>query len=111
MAKYIITASNDTQSSTFTVESVSEASAVRTIADGWTVDSVEQIPVLLNGQAVDFDAAVSLMDDELREHIHSTIETTVNDTSEPNRVCTDQEFIDAYAAAHKERFGKDFQVA
>lgn len=101
MAKYMITASNDTQSSTFTVVADSEASAVRTIADGWTIEGVEKVPVLLNGRAVDFDAAVSLMDDELRERIHSTID----------QLSDDQAFLDAYAEAHSTKYGIDFQVA
>ena len=56
--------------------------------------------VELNGQMVDFDAAVMLMDDDLREELHSLLAP-----------CTDQEFMDAYAEAYAKRFGQEFQVA
>lgn len=67
--------------------------------------------VTVSGQQVNFDAVVGLMDTELREELHSTIEQTVHDASDPMRICTDQEFVDAYAARHSEKFGEDFQVA
>jgi hypothetical protein len=51
--------------------------------------------VLLNGKPVDMAAARALMDDELCEQIHGTVET-------------DQEFLDAYMAAHKAKFDEDF---
>lgn len=56
--------------------------------------------VILNDRTIDFDAAVMLMDDEIREDIHSKLAP-----------CTDQEFIDAYASAHEEKYGEEFQVA
>lgn len=49
------------------------------------------------GREIDYDAAVNLMDDELREEIAAEIAP-----------CTDQEFIEAYARAHEERFGEEF---
>lgn len=52
------------------------------------------------GTVVDFEAAVSMMDDDLREHIASETE-----------VCNDQEFFDAYCKAHEERFGEEFEPA
>lgn len=51
----------------------------------------------INGNQVDFEAAVNLMDDDLREELH--------DEMAP---CSDQEFADAYAKAHEERFGEQF---
>ena len=55
--------------------------------------------VTINNQAVDFDGAVALMDDDLREAVHSAfIEGT------------EQDFADMYAAAHKARFGSVFAV-
>jgi len=45
----------------------------------------------------DFDAAVALMDDELRERIH--LETAP---------CTEEEFLAAYGAAHQAQFGEAF---
>ncbi len=56
--------------------------------------------VTLNSNTVDFDAATMLMDDELREKLHNEMAP-----------CTDQEFMDAYAAAHEEKYGEEFQVA
>ncbi|WGG48912.1 hypothetical protein [Rugamonas sp. DEMB1] len=54
--------------------------------------------VTVAGHVVDFDAAVNLMDDEIREELHSTITP-----------CADQEFIDAYVAAHATKFdGEEF---
>jgi hypothetical protein len=54
--------------------------------------------VTLDGQQIYFDAAVNLMDDEIREELHAQgIESA-------------QEFIDAYVTAHRARFGEDFTV-
>lgn len=50
-----------------------------------------------NGREIDFDAAVMLMDDDVRESVAAEIAP-----------CTDQEFIEAYARAHEERFGEGF---
>lgn len=56
--------------------------------------------VTVAGHVVDFDAAVNLMDDEIREELHSTITP-----------CADQEFVDAYIAAHAAKFdGEEFTV-
>lgn len=53
-----------------------------------------------NGSAVDYAAAVNLMDDDLREELHIKLAP-----------CTDQEFFDEYAKAHREKFGEDFAPA
>lgn len=50
------------------------------------------------GTEVSYEAAVNMMDDELREAIHAEMAP-----------CTDQEFFDAYAKAHKERFGEEWE--
>ena len=55
--------------------------------------------VTLNDQQVDYATAVALMDDELREQLH--------DEMSP---CTNQAFIDAYCAAHADKFGEEFSV-
>lgn len=53
------------------------------------------------GIEVDFELAVGLMDDDLRELVH--VETAP---------CTTQEFFDAYAAKHAEKYGEnDWQPA
>lgn len=53
-----------------------------------------------NGQSFDFDAAVNLMDADLCDQIHSSIEDGT----------TDQQFFDLYAAAHAEKFGEEFVI-
>ena len=55
--------------------------------------------VLLNGNLVDFDAAVNMMDDEIREKLHNELAP-----------CTDQEFMDAYAEAHEAKYGERFEI-
>ena len=56
--------------------------------------------VNLNGKTIDFDAAVNLMNDEIREELHNKMAP-----------CTDQEFIDAYAKAHADKYdGEEFEV-
>lgn len=47
-----------------------------------------------------FDAAVELMDDEIREEIHSEI----------GGECTDAEFLTVYMEQHREKYGIDFIV-
>lgn len=46
------------------------------------------------GIEINYNAAVELMDDELREEVHDDLAP-----------CTDQEFFDEYARRHAERFG------
>ena len=46
------------------------------------------------GNDVNFEAAANLMDDELREELHMELAP-----------CSEQEFFDAYAMAHAEKFG------
>lgn len=53
--------------------------------------------IIVDGEVFDLDAARNLMDDELCEQIHGTVET-------------DQEFVDAYLVAHKAKFDEDFTV-
>lgn len=52
-----------------------------------------------NGNKIDFDAAVSLMDDNICEELHGEITP-----------CTDQEFYDAYCERHKEVYEEEFRV-
>lgn len=49
------------------------------------------------GKAQDFESAVSLMDDALREEVHADLAP-----------CTDQLFIEEYAKRHADRFGDGF---
>lgn len=58
------------------------------------------VKVTLNGNEINFEAAVNLMDDEIRETLHSAREWA-----------SDQEFLDAYVVAHAEKFnGEVFTV-
>lgn len=47
------------------------------------------------GTEINYNAAVELMDDELREEVHADLAP-----------CTEQEFFDEYARRHAERFGE-----
>ena len=55
--------------------------------------------VLLNGYEVDFDAAVNMMDVEIREELHNELAP-----------CTEQEFMDAYVKAHKVKYNEQFEI-
>jgi hypothetical protein len=52
-----------------------------------------------DGQTVDYEGAVMLMDDEIREDLH----TQASDW-------TEQEFMNAYCAAHLAKYGEEFIV-
>ena len=51
------------------------------------------------GTEVNYEAAVNMMDDELREELHAEMAP-----------CTEQEFFTAYAKAHEERFGEEWEM-
>ena len=55
--------------------------------------------VNVNGNEVSMDAAVMLMDDEIREAVNFDIAP-----------CTEQEFVDEYCKRHFEKYGEDFIV-
>jgi hypothetical protein len=46
-----------------------------------------------------YDAAVELMDDDIREDLHRELAP-----------CTDLEFLEAYIERHKEKFGEEFTI-
>lgn len=46
-----------------------------------------------------YKAAEALMDDEIREELHSEMAP-----------CTDEEFLEAYMERHAEKYGEDFQI-
>ena len=48
-----------------------------------------------NGTSIDFDVAVSIMDDNIRESVYAELDT-----------CTEQEFFTAYENAHEMTFGE-----
>ena len=55
--------------------------------------------VNLDSNMVDFDICVSMMDDDIREQLHRELAP-----------CTNQEFLDAYADRHFEKYGEDSTV-
>lgn len=73
----------------------------------WWVDLPLHEPVPLNigkvtnkyGVKVYYNAAASLMDDELREQLHADLSP-----------CTNQAFFDAYCAAHMLKYGESFEL-
>lgn len=52
------------------------------------------------GVEVDYNSAVAMMDNEIREDLHYKIAP-----------CSNQAFFDAYCAAHKKKFGEVFEFA
>lgn len=55
--------------------------------------------VMLNDSMVDFESCVNLMDDEIREELHS------------EGIDNEQEFIDRYVERHAEKYNGDvFQI-
>lgn len=46
-----------------------------------------------------YNTAVELMDDEIREQLHSELAP-----------CTDLEFLEAYMEAHYEKYGEEFRL-
>ena len=55
--------------------------------------------VMLNGEMVNFDVAVNLMDADIREAVHADLAP-----------CTDQEFINEYAKRHEAKYGETFEI-
>lgn len=53
-----------------------------------------------NGTEINFDAAVPMMDDDIREDLHMELAP-----------CTEQEFFTAYEKAHEERFGEEWELS
>jgi hypothetical protein len=52
-----------------------------------------------NGTSIDYDAAVALMDDDLREELAGDLAP-----------CTEQAFFDAYYKAHLAKYGVEFEI-
>lgn len=53
-----------------------------------------------SGTEINWDAAITLMDDDIREALH--------DEMAP---CTEQEFFTAYEAAHSAKYGEDWELS
>ena len=54
----------------------------------------------MNGTEINYEAAVELMDDELREELHTDLSP-----------CTEQEFFTAYEKAHAEKYGEEWELS
>ena len=57
------------------------------------------------GIDIDFDVAVNLMDDEIREQLHEEL------VMQSDEDCTEQKFFDEYCKAHKEKYGEEWELA
>lgn len=55
--------------------------------------------VMVDGHYFDMDAVANLMDDDIRERLHSAMPGL-----------SEQQFVDAYRVLHEDRFGKPFVV-
>jgi len=55
--------------------------------------------ITFNGITMEFSVLESLMDTQLRQAVTTQLETY-----------TEQSLLDAYIAAHREKFGKDFPL-
>lgn len=64
-----------------------------------TKEVIKMTKVMLNGEMVDFDVAVNMMDDEICEAVHEDIAP-----------CTDQAFIDEYVKRHEAKYGETFVI-
>jgi len=62
-----------------------------------TKSSNERNVINQYGKTLNYDAAVNLMDDDLREQLHTELAP-----------CTNQDFFDAYVSAHAQKFGADW---
>lgn len=54
----------------------------------------------MNGTEINFEAAVELMDDEIREDLNFELAP-----------CTEQEFFSAYEKAHAEKYGEEWELS
>ena len=52
------------------------------------------------GTEIEWNTAVNLMDDDLREELNADLAP-----------CTEQEFFEAYAKAHENKFGEEWELA
>lgn len=53
-----------------------------------------------NNKSIDYEIAVNLMDDEIREHLSLELAP-----------CTDQEFFSAYEKAHEDKYGEEWELS
>ena len=67
---------------------------------GVSIESLmEQVEEADDADTINYDAAVELMDDELREQVHADLAP-----------CTDEEFLREYERRHLAKFGEEFKI-
>lgn len=57
------------------------------------------------GTDVDFEIAVNMMDDEIREQLHEEL------VMQSDEECTEQKFFDEYCKAHEDKYGEEWELA
>ncbi|MEE1318309.1 MAG: helix-turn-helix transcriptional regulator [Ruminococcus sp.] len=57
------------------------------------------------GIDIDYDIAVNMMDDEIREQLHEEL------VMQSDQDCTEQKFFDEYCKAHEEKYGEEWELA
>jgi len=56
--------------------------------------------VTINDKEFEMDTVVNMMDNEIREELHNKMAP-----------CNDQDFVDAYCAAHEKKFNETFIIS
>ena len=54
----------------------------------------------MNGTNLDYDQAVNLMDDDIREALHAKMAP-----------CSEQDFFTAYEKAHQQKYGEEWELS
>lgn len=57
------------------------------------------------GVDIDYDIAVNMMDDEIREQLHQKL------VMQSDADCTEQKFFDEYCKAHEDKYGEEWELA
>ena len=57
------------------------------------------------GIDIDYDIAVNMMDDEIREQLHEKL------VMQSDKECTEQKFFDEYCKAHEDKYGEEWELA
>lgn len=57
------------------------------------------------GVDINYDVAVNLMDDEIREQLHEEL------VMQSDQDCTEQKFFDEYCKAHEDKYGEEWELA
>ena len=57
------------------------------------------------GVDIDYDVAVNLMDDEIREQLHEKL------VMQSDEDCTEQKFFDEYCKAYEDKYGEEWELA